>query len=166
MKFPGYDENSKTLRASPLIGECMRGIIDARYRTCWHDAAARIASGDFVRLSIRYDDDEIHIVKELRVTRDGRWWGRCADGVFEIGIFVQPFAIEKIVALSEQWWPPMRVTHVADEEQCANFALLAREAVAEWDHHGHVAGVAFPGLQFTNYFLPDGRDNPDFRRSS
>lgn len=155
--YSGYDPASPTLVKSQLYGDCLRGIIDECFRTVYLDRAAPIRSGDFVRLWISYPDGVVTgIIKRAVVSRDGRWWGLCSDGVFQIGTLVRPFNIERVVALSTEVLvsnPPVR--RKAPPELAAHYAMLAQEVVDEWREHGHVDGVPFPGLNRLNYFLPD-----------
>jgi hypothetical protein len=65
MMFDGFDPNSATLTRSYTAGACLGD----EWRNCeiWHDAAAPIKSGDFVRLHLRYRDGATErIVKQLR----------------------------------------------------------------------------------------------------
>jgi hypothetical protein len=146
----------------------MRGIISDEYRTVWTDRAPQIRSGDFVRLWVKFADGEVHaIVKRLRVSRSGTWWGECADGVFQVGTLVQPFAIEKVVALDTQILVsgPLWL-HKASQADAEHFAREADElgVTKEWENLGHVDGVPFPGLDSVNYFLSDGcTRNPNYR---
>lgn len=157
--FQGYDPHSRTLMQSPLFGDCMRGIIPDEYRTAYLDHAAPIRSGDFVRLWIAYQDGLVAgIIKRVRVSRAGTWWGECADGVFQIGTLVQPFNVERVVALSTEALvsnPPVR--RKAPPEQAAHFAMLAQDVIQEWRERGHVDGVPFPGLDVLNYYSPKYR---------
>lgn len=157
LTFNGFDPASPTLMASPLGGDCM-GPAFAKWRTCYLDRSAPIASADLVRFHMRYaDGTSTCIVKELHCTRDGRWWGRCHDGVFEIGVagkprtLAQPFFVEKVVALSEEYYAPTpRVVGKATDEEAALYARLSADAVTEWAQHGFPIGIHFPGL------APDG----------
>jgi hypothetical protein len=162
--FEGYDPASRTLKASPLTGDCMRTIIPREYVTCWTDSAAPICSGDLVRFWVQYPDEFLAIVKRLRVSRTGTWWGECSDGVFQIGTLFRPFAIEKVVALSDE---PLIATATwkyrkADAEEAAHYAELATDVVREWRELGHVDGVPFPGLNRVNFTLADGSRNPEY----
>lgn len=156
--WPGFDAHSPTLQRSPLGGDCM-GDEFKRWKTAYLDRAALIFSGDLVQLGIRYDDGTItHILKGLRVTRDGRWWAACEHGVFPLGGLVQPTTIVKVVALSEEYYAPAPiVAKKASPETVAHFAELAREAVAEWAAIGHTDFVRFPGLDVVNYYSPTYR---------
>jgi hypothetical protein len=64
-----------------------------------------------------------------------------------------PFAIEKVVALSvENDWPATLDSSVrkADDATTFLYQSLARNAVHEWVHEGHLTGVPFPDLELVN----------------
>jgi hypothetical protein len=151
LKFNGYEASSPTLRPSPTAGDCM----GAEWKGCvaWIDAAAPIESGDIVQLCIKYDDGVVtRIIKRLEATRDGRWWGVCEDGVFQIGTDVQPCWIAKVVAREPMTRPlNIPVARKANEATRAYYAEVAEPAVREWREQGYVRGLAFPGLAAVNY---------------
>lgn len=156
--FDGYNAHSPTLQPSQLHGTCM-GPEFAKWKTAWIDRTAPICSGDLVRLHITYAAGiTTRIIKQLECTRDGRWWGACHDGVFEIGTLIQPTEIEKVVALSMDGDEPRpEVEKKAPPEEVAYFAELAADAVDEWERLGKPVGIPFPGLQYVNAYSPQYR---------
>lgn len=100
--FAGYDERSPTLRKSALRGTCLWGAVAREFVTAYIDRAAPIVSGDFVRAWVDYGGEAHALLKRLRISRDGRWWLACSDGVVQLGTLVRPFTIEKVVAFTTE----------------------------------------------------------------
>lgn len=162
--FPGYDARSPALKPSPAFGNCLGP--EWQNVLVWVDSAAKIFSGDYVQLGIKYDDGtEIFVIKQLLATKAGRWWIRCNDGVAPLGCIIQPFSCAKVVALTpyNSTETPHGVVKKADEATRAHFASLSEDAVREWRELGHVDGVPFPGLRYINFTLEDGSRNPEWR---
>lgn len=132
-----------------------------RWNSAYTDRNAPIVSGDLVRLHVSYPDGVSALIKELFATKDGRWWGQCYDGLFPIGTLVQPFAIEKVVALDESRcvsdnfvpWPLRK----ASAEEAAHYKSQFDEAAQKHGYDGWRLGVAFPGLEFINWYSPKCR---------
>jgi hypothetical protein len=148
--YDGYDAHSPTLRPSPAFGDCMGA--DWQNVLLWIDSGAKIFSGDYVQLGIRYQDGaEVRIIKQLLATRDGRWWIRCNDGVAPLGGLIQPFSIAKVVGREPyECATPHAVLQKADESTTAYYAMLSEDAVREWREQGELR-VEFPGLAAVNH---------------
>ncbi len=154
LAFDGYREGSLTLEAAPVVGTCMRSWWSCRrWPTVIKDPAVPCKSGDLVQILIRRRDGEFRsLVKELRCTRDGKWFGCCDDGIFRIGwrgIF-WPVAMTRVVALSTGTWgldhdAPVTGATRAELDRINAMPDVVR-AVAEWAEHGVPRGVLFPGL--------------------
>jgi hypothetical protein len=118
------------------------------------DTEAPIVSGDLVHVLTRVQaTGEVHgIVKQLEMTRDGRWWLLCLEGAVPLGGYYVPAAIEKIVHRYE-----LRAasnSHARDAgHPAADKATLrfwdeqSLDARAEWTAMGKPRGVPFPGLE-------------------
>lgn len=137
------------IREYTARGQCLgKDYCDAFLMT---DTEAPIFSGDFVVVLVRRpgDSNVYAVAKYLEMTRDGKWWLVCHDGIGPISPdVVVPAAIEKVVARRGAGG----YLHAPFEQQPASRELLeyldqrSREARLEWAQMGKPWGVKFPGL--------------------
>lgn len=153
LAFGEFDPAATTLQHSPLIGDCLRSRIHPKWTTCIKDASLPCRSGDLVALLIRRRNGEFtSLVKELRVTRDGRWFGVCDDAAFRLGWggIYWPAGMTRLVALSSRDFGLDSGAAVIGATRAELDRINAMpdvvQAVAEWAELGVPRGVVFPGL--------------------
>lgn len=160
--FDGYDPNSPTLRRGVMRGDCLASLLESRFSTTYFDVALSVRSGDFAVIECPNRDGVLRrMVKQLRVTADGRWWAFCDQAAFQIGRQYRPTAIHRIVALSTLDGPRLPVVGArATADDLARLRRRAAGALAEWERDGVRAGVPFPGLHVVNIPDPTSTDLP------